>query len=166
MKEARPTSGKVLLALFNILGNVRDLRFLDLFSGTGQVAKTALARGACAVVAVESERNRCVDIKKRITDERFSCLCLDVRRALPKLVKEGIPFNVIFADPPYHLDWGRHLPELLAQHVSLLAENGVFVFEHSLREPPSSEFLEGFSVEHRTYGETVLSFYRKGGDGV
>ena len=68
MKEARPTSGKVLLALFNILGNVRDLRFLDLFSGTGQVAKTALARGASAVVAVESERSRCADIKKRITD--------------------------------------------------------------------------------------------------
>nr|HPK06238.1 RsmD family RNA methyltransferase [Aminivibrio sp.] len=38
MKEARPTSGKVLQALFNILGDIRGKAFLDLFSGTGRVA--------------------------------------------------------------------------------------------------------------------------------
>ena len=41
MKEARPTSGKVLQALFNILGDIRGKAFLDLFSGTGRVARSA-----------------------------------------------------------------------------------------------------------------------------
>lgn len=166
MKEARPTSGKVLLALFNILGNIHGLRVLDLFAGTGQIAKTALLRGASAVVAVESERARCAEIKKRVSDERLTCLCLDVRRAIPKLAKSAAPFDVIFADPPYLLDWGRNLPELMGQHLLLLADGGVFVFEHSQRELVVGELPEGFFAEHRTYGETVLSFYRKGGGGV
>ena len=31
MKEMRPTTGKVTLALFNILGNIHGRSFLDLF---------------------------------------------------------------------------------------------------------------------------------------
>ena len=38
MKKARPTSGLVLQALFNILGPGAGRSFLDLFSGTGRVA--------------------------------------------------------------------------------------------------------------------------------
>ncbi|MBQ9403553.1 MAG: RsmD family RNA methyltransferase, partial [Synergistaceae bacterium] len=35
MKDVRPTSGRVLSALFNILGGrICDSRFLDLFAGT------------------------------------------------------------------------------------------------------------------------------------
>ena len=53
--NVRPTTGKVLGALFNILRASQDIdgaRFLDLFSGTGQVAMEALSRGASSVVAV------------------------------------------------------------------------------------------------------------------
>ena len=44
MKEMRPTTGKVTLALFNILGNIHGRSFLDLFSGSGQIALTAARR--------------------------------------------------------------------------------------------------------------------------
>ena len=56
MKGVRPTSGKTRMALFNILeasGHMSGARFLDLFSGTGGVARAALERGAESVVAVE-----------------------------------------------------------------------------------------------------------------
>ena len=46
MKEVRPTAGKTLGALFSILGPLSGMSFLDLFSGTGRVAKEARARGA------------------------------------------------------------------------------------------------------------------------
>ena len=58
LKEMRPTSGKVLLALFNILGNIHGKSFLDLFSGSGRVAATARLKGASPVVLVESDRKR------------------------------------------------------------------------------------------------------------
>ena len=46
--EIRPTSGKVIAALFNILSSssLTGGDFLDLFAGSGAVAAEALKRGA------------------------------------------------------------------------------------------------------------------------
>ena len=56
MKDVRPTSGRVLLALFSVLGSslgsLENLAFLDLFAGTGRVGIEALKRGAAPVVLV------------------------------------------------------------------------------------------------------------------
>ena len=57
MKEMRPTTGKVMQALFNILGPLRGKSFLDLFSGSGQIALNAYKRGADGV----SRRARTAD---------------------------------------------------------------------------------------------------------
>ncbi|MDQ7082793.1 MAG: RsmD family RNA methyltransferase [Aquificota bacterium] len=41
----RPTSSLVKNALFNILGDIEGLTFLDLFAGTGQIGLEAERRG-------------------------------------------------------------------------------------------------------------------------
>lgn len=173
--EVRPTSAKVLLALFNILsasGKAADYRFLDLFSGTGGVALTALERGASSVLAVERDRVRAHHISQRFAQKYDTavarCVCSDIRRFLPKLLRERQKnasgrggFDVVFADPPYENGWGTVLPPLLERHAALFAPGGLFVFERSIREP-----LSGISVPRndRIYGDTVLSFYRLGGN--
>ncbi|MFA5671275.1 MAG: RsmD family RNA methyltransferase, partial [Synergistaceae bacterium] len=48
----RPTTGKVMQALFNILGPLNGNSFLDLFSGSGQIALNAYKRGADPVSLV------------------------------------------------------------------------------------------------------------------
>ena len=58
MKEVRPTAGKTLGALFSILGPLSGMSFLDLFSGTGRVAKEARARGASIVGIFHDEATR------------------------------------------------------------------------------------------------------------
>ena len=66
MKEVRPTSNKVLLALFNILGEkIRGCKFLDLFAGTGSIGLEAIKRGAESCVFVESVKARADSIKKK-----------------------------------------------------------------------------------------------------
>ena len=45
-ENIRPTSDNARESLFNILGDVSGLGFLDLFSGTGAVGIEALSRGA------------------------------------------------------------------------------------------------------------------------
>jgi 16S rRNA (guanine(966)-N(2))-methyltransferase RsmD len=160
MKDMRPTTGKVLLALFNILGSLDGKRFLDLFSGSGQVAATALKHHADVVCAVESERKRHAAIVKKLPSEAV-VLCMDVRRAVSRFSKKGEQFDIIFADPPYELGWGKELPALIAENAGILLDGGVFVFEHSEREKAAD--LEGFSREDRSYGGTILTFYRKGG---
>lgn len=172
-KTVRPTSGKVLLALFNILnasGHMDGVRFLDLFSGTGEVALAALDNGAASVLAIESERDRAASISQRFA-KRYDrsvacCFCADVRRAVPKLAKQSEAdgnenaFDVIFADPPYHMGWGECLPLLIEANLSLLKPDGAFVFERSSREIPAEIAIPR---DDRTYGETVLSFYWNGG---
>ena len=163
MKEMRPTSGKVLLALFNILGNIHEKSFLDLFSGSGKIAATAHQKGAFPVVLVEADRRRHAAIVKKLPSG-VKCLCADVRRAVPKLAKNGESFDIIFADPPYNLGWGEELPNLIAANEQILARGGLFIFEHSEEEAPAELDVGLWSRDDRKYGGTVLSFYTRSDD--
>ncbi|MDR3255948.1 MAG: RsmD family RNA methyltransferase [Synergistaceae bacterium] len=172
-KEVRPTTGMVSGALFNILsaaGYMDGARFLDLFSGTGEIALSALKRGAYYVMAIESERDRARCISDRLAGfgEAAVCLRADVRRALPKLARDGAAFDVIFADPPYGMGWGKTLPPMIAEHSAILSPGGVFVLERAVRDETSdAESGDVFLPrEDRPYGGTALSIYRKKGCGL
>lgn len=163
MKEMRPTSGKVLLAMFNMLGPLGGRSFLDLFSGSGQISVEAHRRGAERVCAVEADKKCCAEMAKRMP-AGVEFLCLDVRRALPRFVKRGEVFDIIFADPPYNLGWGSALPALLAANSAVLTPGGVIILEHSDRERIRGMDGEIWEQEERAYGGTVLSIFRRRGD--
>lgn len=162
MKEVRPTSGRVLLALMSILGGAMDnLAFLDLFAGTGRVGLEALNRGASPVFFIETLRARAEAIKKIIPArhrDNANVLNLDIRRGLSWLEKKSAPFDIVFADPPYHEGWGSELPSIIESHISILKLDGIFIYEHAERENVS-----GFSKlkikDVRNYGETALTFF-------
>lgn len=165
MKEVRPTSGRVLSALFNILvsmdsaGSIKGLRFLDLFAGTGRVGLEALNRGAVAVVWVEAVRARAQAIERSLPKDcrdRATVLNLELRRAVAWLLKRGQAFDLIFADPPYHEGWGAALLSVKGLP-ALLAPEGILIVEHSVREPLTVP-PEWRIDSDREYGETVLSF--------
>lgn len=159
MKEVRPTTGKALQALFNILGNLRGKTFLDLFSGTGRVAFEACRRGAAPVVSAELVRARSRDIWKANSYEDHIHLCMDVRKALSWVARRNMVFDVIFADPPYEAGWGKTLPDLISGRRDLLSETGVFILEHSKSEDiiiPDGMILS----QERTYGRSVFSFMK------
>lgn len=167
MKEVRPTSGRVLLALFSILdsmrgavGSLEGVRFLDLFAGTGRVGLEALRRGAASVVFVESVRTRAQTIERSVPHTASGgaeVLDLELRRAVAWLRRRKRVFDVVFADPPYHEGWGAALLDVggLAE---LLAPGGVMVVEHSVREPLTVPPGEWRVESAREYGETVLTF--------
>ncbi len=160
MKEMRPTTGKVMLALFNKLGDLAGLSFLDLFSGSGQIAAEAARRGASPVCLVESERKRHAEIVKRVPKD-VKCLCMDVRRAVSRFAKNKESFDIIFADPPYELGWGKEFPSLIDANAEILSEDGVLIFEHSEREDTSFLDERIWDREERAYGGTILTFYRR-----
>ncbi|MDR1510023.1 MAG: RsmD family RNA methyltransferase [Synergistaceae bacterium] len=168
----RPTSGKVIAALFNILSSSSLVGgdFLDMFAGSGAVAAEALRRGAGSVLCIESDRERANVISSRFEASGFSpdramCICSDVRRILPRLArgKSGRKFGVVFADPPYCMGWGKILPSLAAKNWDLISPGGAFVFERSSRETPADIFA---ARDDRIYGDTVLSFYWRREDGA
>ena len=162
MKDVRPTSSRVLSALFNILGDIEGKKFLDLFSGTGHVGFEALKRGANECVFVESVKNRAEAIKK-FSSEKSLILSLDIRRAITWLVKREMKFDIIFADPPYNSGWCEILPALQNLDKIFFNDESIFIIEHSIREPltlNNNPYDFGI-ISQRDYGETCLTFLKK-----
>ena len=162
MKEVRPTTGKTLSALFSILtsayGTLDGRTFLDLFSGTGRVAKTARDCGA-EIVTVELLRDRAAEIRRSLGEEKHTQLCMDVRRALKWLRKRGMTFDIIFADPPYDMEWGAELPRIIAAG-DVLKSGGTVIIEHSESEKLDLAGTPYELIDSRKYGKSVLGFLR------
>jgi 16S rRNA (guanine(966)-N(2))-methyltransferase RsmD len=163
MKEVRPTSGRVLLALFSILKGVENAAFLDLFAGTGRVGIEALRRGASSVVMVEVLKDRARALERAVAGEfaeaeRAVVLSLELRRAVAWLLKRERLFDVVFADPPYNEGWGKALLHTKGL-AKLLRPEGIFVVEHASRETLDVP-VPWIVADTRSYGETTLTFLR------
>jgi 16S rRNA (guanine966-N2)-methyltransferase len=156
--SARPTTDLAKEALFNILTNRyewKDLRVLDLFSGTGSIGYEFISRGADHVTFVEKNRSHVQFIRETLAK-------LEITRA--HLVQEDVfrfltgckqPFDIVFADPPFNL------PELttIPGHVfnsGVITENTLLILEH----PGSFNFSEhSYFRECRNYGKVHFSFF-------
>ena len=104
-KGIRPTQNRVRKAVFDILGDVKGLSFLELFAGSGAVGLEALSRGASGVIFVEGNRDAQVAINSNIQALKLQNCMLMSRSAeetIPFLHKSGRKFDIIFMDPPYH----------------------------------------------------------------
>ncbi len=151
-KDLKPTTGLVKNALFNILGNIEGINFLDLFAGTGQIGLEAERRGARPTF-VEIHRKRAEDIRRKTSGV---VVVGDALKVLPRLGT----FEVIFADPPYDYSKYKELLRLASEH---LVPGGLLIVEHFKKVDLKPISPPGLRLEdERTYGDTVLSFFRKG----
>ncbi len=161
---ARPTPDRVREALFSILGDVDDLRVLDLYSGTGALAIEALSRGAKDAVLVEKDRSSKAAIEENLEtlglEDRAELIFSDVARALARLTASGQRFDLVLADPPY-ADAAAQLGSILPALPALLCEGGRVVLEHGRRTDPPEAPVGLVFEDTRRYGETALSFYTK-----
>ncbi len=130
-------------ALFNILGDIEEKLFIDLFAGSGQIGFTAMERGA-KVIFVEKSKKLAQLIKEKGGDVRVS----DAIKFLESF--EGAP-DIIFADPPYDYQDYKKLIEISLRK---LAKGGIFILEHRKNQNFGAEKV-------KTYGDTVLSIWRK-----
>jgi 16S rRNA (guanine966-N2)-methyltransferase len=161
---ARPTEGRVREALFSIWSDRLDgARVLDLFAGSGVVGLEAAGRGALTVLAVDESLAAVKTLEANAA--RLGERLMDIRRlplptGLARLASEGRgPFDLVYADPPYNF---TGYEELLAGVAPLLATDAEVAVEHSSRRSLPVEVGELVRVDSRRYGESAVSFYRKG----
>lgn len=155
----RPTTDFAKESLFNILANridFEEVRALDLFSGTGNIALELASRGCPDVTAVDNNARLCDFIRKVSKD-----LGLNV-----KVVKtDGLGFikrpigtyDLIFADPFYDFKQMDEIPNLVFES-DILAEDGLFILEHSVKTNFAGH---PFFDEKRTYGNVNFSFFSR-----
>jgi 16S rRNA (guanine966-N2)-methyltransferase len=155
----RPTTDFAKEALFNILNNrieFTEITLLDLFAGTGNISYEFASRGSQQITAVDSHYG-CVKYITKIAEELSFPINTIKSDVLKYLSSSSSKFDVIFADPPYHIEQSDF--ENLITKVfnnTLLTEDGLLIIEHSKHtDLTNSEYF----TEARRYGGSVFSFF-------
>jgi 16S rRNA (guanine966-N2)-methyltransferase len=160
----RPTADRVKKSLFDILHPITGKSFLDLFAGSGNVGLESLSRGASFAVFVERDIRLVEAIRKSLDllgfRDRAEVIAADTERGLARLIQKKAEFDIIFADPPYDQGLAAKTLQWL-ERGDVLAESGIVVLQHSMRENPEGLPIRAMVVtDQRRYGDTVLSFLK------
>jgi len=162
-KGIRPTQEKVRQALFNILGDLEGLSFLELYAGSGAIGLEALSRGVRELTLVESHRDCQIAIKKNILAlQAESCRVYskDSIKVVKELSEQKTRFDLIFMDPPYYDDLAKKTLQALGLY-DILADTGLVIVQHFKKENLPEHLGALNLIKQSTYGDTVLSFYKR-----
>jgi 16S rRNA (guanine966-N2)-methyltransferase len=161
----RPTADQVRTALLDtLMPRLPDAHVLDLFAGAGGVGLEALSRGAAHVTFVERDARAVQALRANVATLGVAGATRivrdDVRRAVTTLRRDGAGFDVVFLDPPYDTDDVAATLDALGD-AALLNERGVVVVQHLTKRPPAAAGAL-VAVRMRRFGETTLTFFRRG----
>ena len=156
-RATRPTSDRVREALFSILGDVHDLRVLDLFAGSGALGIEALSRGAAQATLVDCARPAVTAINRNLAALQIEAEVVPRPAAtfLGAARRDGRQYDLVFLDPPYRhaSTLGRELTSAL---MPILAVDARVVAESDRRSPLG---LELALLDERRYGDTLIQIY-------
>jgi len=171
--EARPTSDRAREALFSSLesefGELRGIRFLDLFAGSGAVAAEAISRGASLCTIVESDRAALEIARENVEMVRALSQGSEVRLIEGEVEdfvrRSSDPFDVVFLDPPYAYP-DEELSSIVDQmrHSGFLAPSSLVVIERASRSSAFPWPAGLRQVKERKYGNAVI-YYGELSDG-
>ncbi len=160
--DTRPTQDKVRESLFNILQwNIEGRHVLDLFAGSGALGLEAISRGADDAIFVDVSHHAAAVIQSNIEKlgfgDRAKVIKADWRTAISGLSSHhNHRFDLIFLDPPYKMDdTGEMCLGML--NAGIVADNALFVIEHSWDAPPKLD-LRLRATDVRRYGSTGITF--------
>jgi len=156
----RPTASRVREALFSILGDVEDVRALDLFAGSGALGIEALSRGAASVVFVERAPRALAALRANLEalglpDAQAEVRPVDVLAALRSARGARETYDLVFIDPPYREAAGR-ASELGRAVAPVLAPAARVITESDRRSPLRLELGDG---DERRYGDTLITIH-------
>ena len=144
----------------NILTNLIDFEectVLDLFAGTGSISYEFASRGVKSVTAVEINSVHHNFIRNTARDlgaDNIFAVKANVFLYLKSCPKR---FDVVFSDAPYDLEGVEDVVDLVLSG-EILAEDGIFIFEHSEKYNFENH---PFFWQSRSYGSVQFSFFKK-----
>ena len=127
----RPTMDRVKESLFASIQNyVKGSICLDLFAGSGGLGIEALSEGAQSCYFVDNNKIVIDTLKKNLTslkvEEDYFLIKKDYVEALKTF---DMKFDIIFLDPPYHLNMMNNAIDLIIKN-NLLNDGGIIVCEY------------------------------------
>ena len=154
----RPTMDRVKESLFASIQNyVKNSVCLDLFAGSGSLGIEAISMGAKECYFVDYNKVAINVLKSNMdrlkVTEKYFLINKDYIQALKSF---DIKFDIIFLDPPYHLNMLNNAIDCIIKY-DLLNDNGLLICEYE--EGNINCNLE--LIKSRKYGHKNISIYRK-----
>lgn len=166
--STRPTSDRAREGLFSSLlsefGDFEDVRFLDLFAGSGAIGLEALSRSASTVHAVEKAENaiRAIKANAELVQQGNSLGDFHLyAMSVQKFVEAPAPtsYDIVYVDPPYDFpekDLYKCLIDLRAG--AFLREGAVIAVERAGKSP-ALQWPDGYeAMRERNYGQAVIHY--------
>jgi 16S rRNA (guanine966-N2)-methyltransferase len=185
--HVRPSTDRVRESLFNSLQNqinLAETTVLDLFSGSGIIALEFLSRYTASVTSVDLDKKNIayqknirqewriphekLSLKSNLTADKsnsipttssaavgnWEIIMADIWKYIPKVTDT---YDVIFADPPYHMPNVQQLPSLLLPLLNPQNADAVLLFEHK----PQLQFPSSSTPQSvKNYGSSIISFFK------
>lgn len=160
LEITRSTKDVCKEGMFNSLGNIYDLSFLDLFGGSGSIGIEAYSRGANPVYINEKNTVPSKIIKENLETLKITDINLtnmDYLDCLNYYSKKGITFDIIFLDPPYKMIIDNDfISKVLSFNVA--HKNTILIVETDYEL--DDKIFENFKVKILKYGRSKINFLR------
>ena len=152
----RPTLSKVRMGVFNTLKSIvldyENLKFLDLFGGSGIMGLEAISRGFKQVLVFEKNYKVASIIKNNYKNLGIKA-DLKVGDSLKLISKLNETFDVIYIDPPYKSGIYEEVLELIKP---ILKTTSVIICESDENLNIPEEY---FLIKQKVYGGKIISYY-------
>lgn len=171
----RPIIDRVKTALFDILSwRIEEVRFLDLFAGTGGVGIEALSRGAASATFIEMSIPIVRLIRENLSitglSEHAEVLHMDSFKFLQNHATDpqkntSVPvraYDMIYVAPPQYQEMAARALSVLDSS-PLLADNGLVIVQIHPKERPGVVAVplnRLIQSDERRYGSTLLLFFK------
>ena len=162
----RPTADRTKEGIFSVISARRyfdRLHVLDLFAGSGNLGFEAISRGVAHVTFVDREPDHTAHLRKLAEDFKVTPQTDIITRDVHEYLHDHpspVPFDLIFADPPYDLSWMTEMTEIILEK-NWLHSSGWLILEHDRRFDFEDHPLCKFS---KAYGRTVVSIFTRDED--
>ena len=161
--DVRPTPDRLRETLFDILApRIEGATFIDGYAGTGSVGIEALSRGARHAVFIERNADAAALIR-----ENLALLGLTAKATVAKSTARSALAryhgDIIFIDPPYHLEIEYGIAMEAVQSAPLkddsLEDDFLVIAQHSKHFLLNERFDSLVRMRQVKQSDNVLSFY-------
>ena len=163
----RPTPDRVRETIFNwLMPVVHGARCLDLFAGSGALGLEALSRGAAYTTFVDSHKKVAQALQAHLdllnAKDRAQVIQNDSIKFLKNSAGMEIQaYDLVFLDPPYHLDLMEKVVPLL-EELGWLTENAMLYLEIEKRQSLPQLPANWEKLKEKTAGEVNYFLFQRG----
>lgn len=158
LEITRPTKDIAKEGLFNSLGDIEGLSFLDCFGGSGAMGIEARSRQAKDVTIIEKSKEAYRVILKNINSIGINDIKVindDFYKAIKRLKSS---FDIIFIDPPYKMEINDEFIHTLISYGLTKEDTRIIIERDTILD---SNLFNEFDIKELKYGKSFLYILKK-----